>query len=165
MPVRRSPGLHTAAREPGMCPTTSRPYVSFSNSLVERAARHVEEGTRTVAHTTSTKRRATPHEQSPQRQIPQDCGVRLQTGGRPSADAHSSNATEVWATAIVQGNVWATTSIPAGSSGGILVRLNSSEKLVSAQHSGLAPNTPYGFLNERSPPPQGRPSLPISRRV
>ena len=32
----------------GICPTTSRPYVSQSNSIVERAIRHVEEGARAV---------------------------------------------------------------------------------------------------------------------
>jgi hypothetical protein len=40
--------LYKAAAELGICPTTSRPYVPQSNSLVERAIRHVEEGTRTV---------------------------------------------------------------------------------------------------------------------
>jgi len=40
--------LYRAAVDLCVCPTTSRPYVSQSNSLVERAIRHVEEGTRTV---------------------------------------------------------------------------------------------------------------------
>ena len=40
--------LYKAAVELGICPTTPRPYVSQSNSLVERAIRHVEEGTRTL---------------------------------------------------------------------------------------------------------------------
>ena len=40
--------LYKAAVELGICPTTARPYVSQSNSVVERAIRHVEEGTRTV---------------------------------------------------------------------------------------------------------------------
>jgi hypothetical protein len=40
--------LYKAAVDLGICPTTSRPYVSQSNSVVERAIRHVEEGTRTI---------------------------------------------------------------------------------------------------------------------
>ena len=40
--------LYKAAVDLGICPTTSRPYVSQSNSIAERAIRHVEEGTRTV---------------------------------------------------------------------------------------------------------------------
>ena len=40
--------LYKAAVDRGFCPTTPRPYVSLSNSLVERAIRHVEEDTWTV---------------------------------------------------------------------------------------------------------------------
>ena len=40
--------LFRAAVDLGICPSTSRPYVSQSNSIAERAIRHVEEGTRTV---------------------------------------------------------------------------------------------------------------------
>ena len=40
--------LYKVAVDLGIRPTTSRPYVSQSNSLVERATRHMEEGARTV---------------------------------------------------------------------------------------------------------------------
>ena len=40
--------LYKAAIELGLCPSTSRPYVSQSNSVAERQIRHVEEGTRTL---------------------------------------------------------------------------------------------------------------------
>ena len=40
--------LYKAAVELGLCPSTSRPYCSTSNSIAERQIRHVEEGTRTL---------------------------------------------------------------------------------------------------------------------
>ena len=40
--------FYKAAVDLGICPTISRPYVSQSNSVVGRAIRHVEEGTRIV---------------------------------------------------------------------------------------------------------------------
>ena len=40
--------LYKAAVDLGLCPSTSRPYVSQSNSIAERQIRHVEEGARTL---------------------------------------------------------------------------------------------------------------------
>jgi hypothetical protein len=40
--------LHKAAVDLGICSATSPPYLYHSNSVVERALRHVEEGAKTV---------------------------------------------------------------------------------------------------------------------
>ena len=41
--------LIKTAADLGICPSTSHPYVSHSNSVTERAIRHVEEGSDLVA--------------------------------------------------------------------------------------------------------------------